>query len=76
MVFNEITDDYLISDQRTQLTAFNELELFDYTNENQLNLKNSKMNIICGMLHEGGHLKLHMNTKIGAKLSPILYIDK
>ena len=65
------SDDYIISDQRTQLLAFNAKELFDLDDPNE---QNNIMNIVIGMFHESGHLKLHM--KVGAKKSPIIYINK
>ena len=34
------------------------------------------MNVVIGLFHESGHQKFHMNDKIGAKRSPILYIQK
>ena len=34
------------------------------------------MNVVIGLFHESGHQKLHMNDKVGAKSSPILYITK
>ena len=72
----EDSNDYIISDQRTQILAFNQKELIKY-NGNDSNSKNcNKMNVVIGLFHESGHQKFHMNDNVGAKPSPILYIKK
>ena len=74
-IYDEESDEFIISDQRTQLLAFNETELFD-SKKNELSKKNNEMNVVVGMFHEVGHLKVDKNIKVGAKSSPLLYIDK
>ena len=70
--YNAECDELIISDSRTQLLAFNETELFS----SEESKENKEMNVVVGMFHEEGNLKVHMNIKVGSKSSPLLYIDK
>ena len=78
--FNKIDGENIaMSDQRTQIIAFNEQEIFLQNNnqipENEMN-DNETMNVVIGLFHEGGHQKFHMNIKIGPKIEPIMFITK
>ena len=75
-IYEEETSQYVISDQRTQVLAFNDKELLKYRSKDETTKKNNVMNVVIGLFHESGHQKFHMNDKIGAKRSPILYIQK
>ena len=74
-VYFEDETDFIISDQRTQILAFNEEQLFRLKGE-ELSKGNKAMNVVIGTFHESGHQKLHMNIDVGAKLSPMWYITK
>ena len=75
-VYGEESSDYIISDQRTQVLAFNNKELLKFKSKDETSKKNNVMNVVIGLFHELGHQKFHMNDKVGAKQSPILYIKK
>ena len=66
----------MISDSRTQVLAFNHKELIKAKSKDETSKKNNVMNVVIGLFHESGHQKFHMNDKIGAKRSHILYIQK
>ena len=74
--YSEENNDYIISEQRTQILAFNNKELFKSKAEDEYSKNNNIMNVVIGMFHESGHQKFHMNDTVGAKLSPMLYIKK
>ena len=75
-IYSEECNKCIISDQRTQILAFNQKKLFDLKGKDEKTKKNNTMNVVIGLFHESGHQKFHMNDKVGAKPSPILYITK
>ena len=73
--FQGENSNWVLSDQRTQIIAFNEEVLFEYKSQ-YFTQESKTMNIVIGIFHESGHQKFHMNINVGAKLPPILYIKK
>ena len=75
-IYRAESSKYVISDSRTQVLAFNHKELIKAKSKDETSKKNNVMNVVIGLFHESGYQKFHMNDKIGAKRSPILYIQK
>ena len=73
-IFNSNSDEYIVTDARTQIMIFNEKKILDKTSINKIN--NSIMNITIGMFHESGHSKFHMNNDVGGDRSPIRCVNK
>jgi len=71
--FYSYNNHYILSDQRTQILAFNEEELFDFNN---FNLQNNIMNIVIAMFHESSHQKSKLLMNEGSKDTPIMYLNK
>ena len=67
-------NNYISTDQRTQVMCFNEEKLFDSTSVNSV--KNNIMNITLGIFHEYGHAKFVKNDEVGADPSPKYCINK
>ena len=73
-VYDSDKDEYISTDSRTQIAAFNQNKIVDKSNNNSQ--KKSEMNITIGMFHHSGHEKFHMNTDIGGDRSPKGCISK
>jgi hypothetical protein len=73
-VYDSDKDEYISTDSRTQIAAFNQNKIVDKSNNNSQ--KKSEMNITIGMFHESGHEKYHMNTDVGGDRSPKNCISK
>jgi hypothetical protein len=72
--FSSQIQDYVMTDGRTQVMIFNENLILDNDTKNRKN--NNIMNITISMFHESGHMKFHMNNKIGADRSPLFCMNK
>ena len=73
-VYDSDKDEYISTDSRTQIIAFNQNKIVDKSNNNSQ--KKSEMNITIGMFHLSGHEKFYMNTDIGGDRSPKGCISK
>ena len=73
-VYDSDKDEYISTDSRTQIIAFNQNKIVDKSNNN--GRKKSEMNITIGMFHHSGHEKFYMNTDIGGDRSPKGCISK
>ena len=67
-------ENYIATDSRTQVMAFNEKKIFDHSSNNQAN--NNMMNVTIGLFHESGHAKLHMNIEVGGDETPLNCMNK
>jgi len=75
-VFSEDCNQSIISDQRTQILAFNQKKLFKLEDGDEITRKINKMNVVLGLLLEACHQNFHKDDKVGEKFFPTLYITK
>ena len=73
-VYDSDKDEYISTDSRTQIAAFNQNKIVDKSNNNSQ--KKNEMNITIGMFHHSGHEKFYMNTDIGGDRFPKGCISK
>ena len=74
--FSEECNQSIISDQRTQILAFNQKKLFKLEDGDENTRKINKMNVVLILFLEACHQNFQMDDKVGAKFFPILYITK
>lgn len=74
--FSEECNQSIISDQRTQILAFNQKKLFKLEDGDEITRKINKMNVVLILFLEACHQNFQMDDKVGAKFFPTLYITK